>query len=594
MAPPAQAPKPMRTIGLLIAVLVVLGGVMFWKTDGHPAPKLGLDLSSGTTVTLTAVTPNGKSPSSKSMAEAVKIIRQRVNGSGVSEAQVSKEGSNNIVVAVPGEGQRRVVDMVGATAQLRFRQVLYTSAGTTANPVTPSPSTSPTGKSGKKPKGKNSEKPTTSASPTSHGRALSDALTAAKPKAATKGSSKATSSPGTPPSPSATQPPAGQTASTAGIDKKVLAAYNKVNCSKDASKDDIPKQFQDGKATENKQVIACDAPENVQQGQGKQKYILGPMKISGQSVTSADAGVPQGSLAGQFQVNLSLNSTAAKQMANMSSKIINDTPPRNRFAIVLDSKVVSAPSFQGVITGGHAQITGSFSQQQAEDLANELRYGSLPLTFEKSSIRSVSPTLGHNQLSAGLLAGVAGLGLVVLYSLLYYRGLALVSMLSLAIAAVGTYEAIVLLGEYMGLRLSLSGIAGLIVAVGITADSFIVYFERLRDEVREGSTLRTAVERGWRRARRTVLVADSVSFLAALVLYVVSVDEVKGFAFTLGLTTLVDVIVVFLFTKPMMSLLARTNFYGRGHAFSGLEPKRLGAKKRSIGRYRSGRAPKEA
>ena len=223
-------------------------------------------------------------------------------------------------------------------------------------------------------------------------------------------------------------------------------------------------------------------------------------------------------------------------------------------------------------------ITGSFNEQQATLLANQLSYGHLPLTFKNQSTNSISPELGSSQLHAGLIAAAIGLLLVVLYSFLYYRGLGLVSVSSLIIAGLLSYLSVVLLSKYQGYSLSLSGVAGLIVAIGITADSFVVFFERLRDEVRDGRSLRAAVERGWQRARRTILVSDTVSFLAALMLWYFSIDDVKGFAFTLGLTTLIDIIVVFLFTKPMVTLLARTRFFGNGHPLSGLDPARLGAR----------------
>jgi preprotein translocase subunit SecD len=271
--------------------------------------------------------------------------------------------------------------------------------------------------------------------------------------------------------------------------------------------------------------------------------------------------------------------------------------PQRQVAIILDGLVVSAPSIDnGPISGGSAQIYGppeSFTQQYATDLSNVLKYGALPLKFQQSAIETVSPTLGRDQLNAGLLAGAIGMILVVLYCLLYYRGLGLVAILSLVVAAAVTYLSVVLLGAFIEFRLSLAGIAGLIVAIGITADSFIVYFERLRDEVREGRSLRSATERGWQRARRTILVADAVSFLAAAVLYIVSIGNVKGFAFTLGLTTIIDVVVVFLFSKPLVSLLVRFKFFSRGHRLSGLDPNRLGMKRPA--RQASGAtAPKEA
>jgi len=252
------------------------------------------------------------------------------------------------------------------------------------------------------------------------------------------------------------------------------------------------------------------------------------------------------------------------------------TEPRNQFAIVLDGLVVSAPRTNGPIPGGEAQITGNFSQKEAQSLANQLKFGALPISFAEQTEQNISATLGGEQLQRGLLAGLIGLGLVVLYSLLQYRALGFVTVASLAIAGVVTYGMVVLLGWRQGYRLSLPGVTGLIVAIGITADSFIVYFERIRDEVRDGRGLQAAVEAAWLRARRTILISDGVSFLAAVVLWALALGGVKGFAFTLGLTTVVDVMVVFLFTHPTVALLARTRFFGSGHRLSGFDPAHLG------------------
>lgn len=559
MAAPSNAPKPWRTIGLFVLVLAILGGIAVWQAQGDLKPKLALDLSSGTTVTLTAQTPGGGQPSTSSMNEALNIIRDRVNGTGVSEAEVSKQGDRNIVVAVPGVGQKRVVDLVGTTAELRFRQVLAETNGT------PTPTSTPTsgpGKKGATPSASPSASSSASATP-SHNRALSKALTnkAATPSPSAKTSKKASPAPSpTTPNPQAQDP-------TAGIDKHLLAQFSKLDCAKDPN----PSR---GNDQPNQQIIACSKDKKV-------KFLLDKATVLGKDVTKATSGIPQGALGEQWQVNLTFNDAGAKAFGDLTTKAYQapaDSAQR-QIAIVLDGQVVSYPAINdGPITGGQAQITGQFTQKEADDLANVLKYGALPLRFDKSSIESVSPTLGADQLTGGLIAGAIGLGLVVLYSLLYYRGLGIVSIFSLASAGILTYELILLLGVAMNFRLSLAGIAGVIVAVGITADSFIVFFERLRDEVRDGANLRSAVERGWKRARRTVLVADAVSFLAALVLYIVTVGSVAGFAFTLGLTTLVDVVVVFFFTKPFVTALANTNFFGRGHPMSGLDPKRLGAR----------------
>jgi len=308
--------------------------------------------------------------------------------------------------------------------------------------------------------------------------------------------------------------------------------------------------------------------------------------VLGTDVSSASAGLAsnsQGVATGGWQVNLNFTGKGRAKFADTTRRLAQQSDPLNRFGIVLDGLVVSAPALNnGPIVGGQAQITGNFTQSEATDLANVLKYGALPLTFDAGQVQEVSATLGGDQLKAGLIAGAIGLFLVVLYSLLYYRGLGLVTVASLMVSAILTYGLVVLLGWQVGFRLSLAGIAGLIVAIGITADSFIVYFERLRDEVRDGKSLRVSVETGWVRARRTILAADFVSFLAAVILYVVSAGGVRGFAFTLGLTTLLDVVIVFMFTKPLVTILARTKFYGQGHKWSGLDPEHLGTTRRTL------------
>jgi len=354
----------------------------------------------------------------------------------------------------------------------------------------------------------------------------------------------------------------------------VKALFDKLNCA-DA---DWQKQIYDNDPTKwdnpNTQIVSC---------MGGVKYVLDKSTVAGTEVTSASATLSTTSSYWEVLVNFNGAGTTAfgNLTTTMFDKYYSDGQPTSvldELAVVLDGKIVSSPDIVAAITGGQAQVTGSFSEQQATLLANQLSYGHLPLTFDKESVDAISPELGSSQLHAGLVAAGIGLLLVVLYSFLYYRGLGLVSVSSLAIAALLAYLSVVLLSKYQGYSLSLAGVAGLIVAIGITADSFVVFFERLRDEVRDGRSLRAAVERGWQRARRTILVSDTVSFLAAAMLWYFSIDQVKGFAFTLGLTTLIDILVVFLFTKPMVTVLARTSFYGNGHRLSGLDPARLGAR----------------
>ncbi|PRH76966.1 protein translocase subunit SecD, partial [Streptomyces solincola] len=336
-----------------------------------------------------------------------------------------------------------------------------------------------------------------------------------------------------------------------------------------------------------KPTLACGT-------EGDAKYILGPAEVAGTDVDEAKGVLdPQ---RGMWIVQLGFTDGGAKKFAATTGKLATQQQPQNQFAITLDGQVMSAPSVSSAIAGGSAEISGSFNQESATELANVLSYGALPLSFEQESTTTVTAALGGEQLHAGLIAGAIGLALVIIYLVVYYRGLSLIAIASLGVSAILTYTLMSLLGPAIGFALNLPAVCGAIVAIGITADSFIVYFERVRDEIREGRSLRPAVERGWPRARRTILVSDFVSFLAAAVLFIVTVGKVQGFAFTLGLTTLLDVVVVFLFTKPLMSLLARTKFFGGGHPWSGLDPKRLGAKPplRRARRTSAPTEPKEA
>jgi preprotein translocase subunit SecD len=328
------------------------------------------------------------------------------------------------------------------------------------------------------------------------------------------------------------------------------------------------------------------------------KYLLSPVAITGTQVVSADSGIPQGQLS--YVVNLKFNSIGTTSFSDATTYLCSKMSPQNQFAVVLDGKVISSPQLNGntgtscPINGGEAQISGHFTQNSAADLANVLKYGALPLSFDISSVDNISPTLGGEQLRAGIIAGIIGLILVGGYCLLYYRGLGLVTLGSLVIAGITTYAAMVLLGEAVGFTLSLAGIAGAIVAIGVTADSFIVYFERIRDEIREGRTLRTALQTGWAKARGTILMADGVSLLSAIVLFVLSVDQVKGFAFTLGLTTVIDLIICFFFTHPIVTVLGRTRFWGQGRRGSGLEAEHMGVTESQLLGRRSRRSASRA
>lgn len=547
MAGPTPAPKPGRSLAIIAAVLILMYAGMLLLQGTKPTPKLGLDLQGGTSVTLTARLPEGENGqiTKSAMDQAKQIIEDRVNGTGVAEAEVAVQGNKNIVVNIPGDELK--TDLL-STALLRFRPVLQVGQ---AAPAQQSPSGTPSGSPSPSATPSGSSSPSPSPSTSDNGRAVSGALLGQQ------------SSPS--PTPTPTPGAGGQGQGSTQITPAIQKQFNELDCTKSAEE-------RQGKIEPADQLlVTCDSDGF--------KYILGPTAVEGTHLNGADAGLP-GSGVGSWQVNLSFDGTGTKQFAQTTKDLVGQQSPQNQFAIVLDGQVVSAPVVQSEIPTGRAEITGNFSQSEAKDLANVLKYGALPLAFDQSELNEISPTLGSDYLRVGIIAGALGLALVALYLLIYYRGLGLVAIASLVMAGLLTYASVVLLGEWIGFTLTLAGIAGLIVAVGITADSFVVFFERLRDEVREGRSLRAAVEHGWRRARRTILVADFVSFLAAAVLYILSIGSVRGFAFALGLTTVIDVVVVFFFTKPLIALLARTEFYGGGHRWSGLDPDRLGARRR--------------
>ncbi|MYW34528.1 protein translocase subunit SecD [Streptomyces sp. SID2119] len=576
--------RPGRALVIILIAMVALAGGMF--LSGHTTPRLGIDLAGGTSITLEAQNqpgkPNAINPTN--MDTAVGIIERRVNGLGVSEAEVQTQGDRNIIVNIPkGTNSKQAQEQVGTTAQLYFRPVLTVAASGPEQPAptgsatpTPSGSAKPSGEASPKADDKGEEatgsEATPSASATTQGRAVTEGLKKA-PTPTPTGSAE--------PKPSGT-PEASPSADPATA--KLQEEFAKLDCTDPEQRTNAGKN-----ALPTDSIVACGS--NVPGSY--EKYVLGPAEVSGSDVDDAKGAIDQQT--GEWIVSMEFTSAGAKKFQTITSRLSQQQPPMNQFAIVLDGEVVSAPSVRTALSK-NAQISGSFNQQSAEDLGNILSYGALPLTFKEVSVTTVTAALGSEQLKGGLIAGAIGLALVVIYLVAYYRGLAFIALLSLLVSGVLTYTIMSLLGPAIGFALNLPAVCGAIVAIGITADSFIVYFERVRDEIREGRTLRPAIERAWPRARRTILVSDFVSFLAAAVLFLVTVGKVQGFAFTLGLTTLLDVVVVFLFTKPLMTLMGRTKFFSRGGPWSGLDPKRLGAQPplRRSRRVGASTEPKEA
>jgi preprotein translocase subunit SecD len=568
VAAPNPAGKPGRTLTLFLVVVAALAAWTFWPGTTNGV-KLGLDLRGGTQVILTPNVTDAEAAeiTQDQLDQAVNIIRQRVDGFGVAEAEVTTQGSGAgaaIVVSVPGELSQEQQDAIASTAKLDFRPVLQADVGAPVATPTATPSASPSGSPSGSPSPtktkKKDKKDTASPSPTGNGAALTGGIAPAADSASPTASP--TASPAASPSASGDSDAVLPPIQSKDNDDALQAKYAALDCT---AKDAL---------TGGKPVSATEYLATCQDD-GSAKFLLEPATVLGTQITGAQAQPPQQGVGG-WTVNLSFNSDGAAAFLQTTTTLSQQQDPQNRFGIVLDGLVVSAHSVSAPIPGGQAEISGSFTQAEATSLANVLKYGALPVTLQVASVDQVSPTLGQDQLNAGLIAGGLGVLLVVAYLLLYYRALGLVAVASLAVAGAITYFIFVILGRQLGLSLSLAGVAGAIVAIGITADSFIIYFERIRDEVRHGRTLRAACEAGWVSARRTLLAADFVSFLAAAVLYFVSVGNVRGFAFVLGLTTIVDVAMTFWFTRPLVALLAGSAWFSRGSKMTGISADRMG------------------
>ncbi|MEU7868516.1 protein translocase subunit SecD [Dactylosporangium sp. NPDC049140] len=572
MAQPQAPMRPSRQLAVLAAIFVILAAIVWFGGKGgwrdRLEPKLGLDLIGGTTVTLQAQNLEGnKPPTQDQMETARRIIDQRVNGLGVAEAEVVVEGSNNIVVSLPGKSDDRL-KQIGQTAELRFRMVLGSTADTGATSSSASASASAPASTG------------ASATPTANASATATpAATSAAPTASASGSAPAAAAPSASESLApdiATQRAAVQKKLGADVWAAALAEQAPLDFSKDPAKAEAYAKFKDLSPAEvavlpasmqyNIPYVNCDKlnhrpvgsiskadEQAVACGPGA-KYQLDVAKVLGTDVSSANSGI--NSQNGQWTVNLSFHSDGQNRWTDLTRVAYNNGQDSKQVAVVLDNEVVSAPTIQNVIPGD-AEISGSFTKTEAQLLASQLQYGALPLSFTSQDAQSISATLGSSHLEAGLLAAGIGLLLVVLYSFFYYRLLGGVIMLSLVLSGVLVFMSLIILGRWIGFTLSLAGFAGFIVSLGVAADSFVIYFERLKDEIRDGRSPRSAVPRAWVRARRTIISANTITLLAAAILYFVSIGSVKGFAFALGVATILDLVVVFLFRHPIMTLFAR-------------------------------------
>lgn len=534
--PERKAIRSLVWLLVIIIALIAANGASVLFNNGQWTPKLALDLEGGTQITLSPQLSSGESVTPEQLERAVAIIRQRVDASGVSEAEINTQGNQNIVVSIPGEPDEATRERISSSAKLEFRPVLAADL----------PSASTIGEEGSEESGTDP-----SASP----------------------SAEAPTDPSAVPSPTASPTDASD---LAWITPELQEQFDSFDCATLA-------QVGANVAPSDEPLITCEQDGSI-------KYILGPVEVAGERIADARAGLitsSTGVTTNEWGVFMEFDAEGTAQFRAVTERLVALSGVQNQFAIVLDGSVISAPRTISAITDGRPQISGNFTEESALTLADQLKFGALPIGFEIQSSENISATLGVSQLQSGIIAGIIGLILVGLYAFVQYRALGGVVLASLIVAAVLTYLIITYLSNQQGFRLSLAGVAGLVISIGVIADSFIVYFERIRDELRDGRSVDGAVEAGWKRAWRTILISDVINFLAAIVLFVLAVGNVRGFAFTLGITTIVDIIVVALFTHPMMQLLGRTRFFGGGHPLSGLDPKALGAVYRGRAQFRA-------
>jgi preprotein translocase subunit SecD len=608
---------PARYLSVFLVLLIGVYLLVFLTGDKKAAPKLGIDLQGGTRVTLTARTPDGSAPSKDSLAQAQQIISARVNGLGVSGSEVVVDG-DNLVITVPGTDGNEARNL-GQTARLYIRPVLNSMPAQKApdepQPQQPAPAPAPVPGGAPVPGAVPAPVPG-AAPPPVPGAApppVPGAVPAPPPPPAGRPPAQPRpypQDPAPPPSPSPAPNPSNQpspappatgapapdvppTEAPAPPDPRKeladrIAQQKKWRQNTSQYVQMVALQFEATQCDKDDILAGNDDPKLplVTCSQDKKTaYLLAPSIISGDQIQDATSGMDQRSIG--YVVDVQFKSAAANTWADYTAAHIG-----TQTAFTLDSQVVSAPQIQEAIPGGRTQISGGdppFSASSARQLANVLKYGSLPLSFESSEAQTVSATLGLTSLRAGLMAGAIGLVLVLAYSLAYYRLLGFLTMLSLIASGSMIFAILVLLGRYINYTLDLAGIAGLIIGIGTTADSFVVFFERIKDEIREGRSFRSAVPRGWVRARKTIVSGNAVTFLAAAVLYFLAIGQVKGFAFTLGLTTVLDLVVVFLVTWPLVYLASKSSTMAKP-AYNGLGAVQRVARERRASSERKARS----
>lgn len=587
MASPSAPVHPARYLALFLALLVGVYLLVFLTGDKKAEPKLGIDLQGGTRVTLTARTPDGSRPTQDALNQAQQIIASRVNGLGVSGSEVVIDG-DNLVITVPGNDSNEARNL-GQTARLYIRPVIHSIAA--QQPQQPGEQAGPP--QGAPPEGQPApagqplppeappapaegggipEAPAEQGAVPGEGQPAPETPQAPQPRPYPEAPPPSPAPPGPGPKPEEkdlAQRIADEKALRQSTEQQIQILALQFQATR-CNEDDILA----GNDDPNLPLVTCSTDHT-------QVYLLDKSIISGEQIKNASSGMD--TQRGEYIVQVEFKPDAANVWADFTASHVG-----TQTAFTLDSQVVSAPQIEEAIPGGNTQITGQFNAERAKELANVLKYGSLPLSFESSEAETVSATLGLTSLRAGLIAGAIGLALVLLYSLLYYRVLGLLTALSLIASGAMVFAILVLLGRYINYTLDLAGIAGLIIGIGMTADSFVVFFERIKDEIREGRSFRSAVPRGWARARKTIISGNAVTFLAAVVLYVLAVGQVKGFAFTLGLTTILDVVVVFLVTWPLVYMASKSTTLAKP-AFNGLGAVQQVARERRVSTHATGR-----
>ena len=581
-------------IRLVVVVLTALLGTLATLVAGW-SPSLGLDLQGGTSVVLE---PKGD-VSPDVLDRTIGIIRSRVDSLGVAEPDISRQGSRSIVVSLPGlKDSARALDIVGKTAQLTFRPVLgdlpSENAVKTQNAATPDSKTTSvtvgdkTTGSSAAPTSTVKGATTTPAVATTTRKAVVTTVPASSSQALGLGNGggrfgvlaqagDTTIAPATTTAGVATTLPASTVPTNAAAAPSTVAGATTTVASATPVTTVAPPTGTDlnaaALATGETTKLGEDAPEltvilpEKRNDPDSRRYLLGPAEIQGAVVDTASAVVSQ---TGQWTVELNLNSGGSAQWDAMAEKYF-----QQRIAIVLDGEALSAPVIQERRFGGRASISGNFSQRDAKDLATALKFGSLPVTLEPQTVQSVSASLGKDSLRAGIITGLIGLLLVAAYMIFYYKRLGLVVVLGLMVSAGLMWSLVSFLSKKQGLALSLSGVVGIIVSFGTTVDSYVVFFERMRDELRAGRTAAQSVDRGFKSAFRTIIAADFTSLIGAGVLYFLTVGSVRGFALFLIISTTLDLIVAWAFTRPIVTLIAERQMKRGSVGGTGVGPSKI-------------------